>query len=82
VYRKREMAETVAYATSRLSPILRRAFQLRDIEGLSIRETAHLLGVPAGTVKAQLARARMRLTKVIKKSFREGVKRSTYGRPK
>jgi RNA polymerase sigma-70 factor (ECF subfamily) len=82
VYRKREMAETVAYATSRLSPILRRAFQLRDIEGLSIRETAHLLGLPAGTVKAQLARARMRLTKVIKKSFRESVKRSTYGRPK
>jgi DNA-directed RNA polymerase specialized sigma24 family protein len=43
---------------------------------LSIRETAHLLGVPAGTVKAQLARARMRLTKVIKKSFRESVTRS------
>lgn len=81
VYRKREMAETVAHATSRLSPILRRTFQLRDIESLSIRETAQLLGVPAGTVKAQLARARMRLTKVIKKSFRGSVTRSQYSNP-
>ena len=81
VYRKREIAETVAHATSRLSPILRRTFQLRDIEGLSIRETAHLLGVPAGTVKAQLARARMKLTKVIKKSFRDSVKPSKYSNP-
>jgi RNA polymerase sigma-70 factor, ECF subfamily len=64
-YRKREIAETLAEATSRLSPTLRRTFQLRDIDGLSIRETADLLGVPAGTVKARLARARMRLKKVI-----------------
>lgn len=81
-YCKREIAETVAHATSRLSPILRRTFQLRDIEGLSIRETAQLLGVPSGTVKAQLARARMSLTKVIKKNFRGSVKRSTCGRLK
>jgi RNA polymerase sigma-70 factor, ECF subfamily len=80
VYRKREIAETLPKATSRLSHILRRTFQLRDIEGLSIRETAHLLGVPAGTVKAQLARARRRLKEVIKKSFRESVKRSRYSR--
>lgn len=76
VYRKREIAETLTYATSRLSPTLRRTFQLRDLEGLSIRETAHLLGVPEGTVKARLARARLRLKEVIKKSIRESVKRS------
>ena len=67
-YRKREIAETVTHATSRLSPTLRTTFQLRDIDGLSIRETADLLGVPTGTVKARLARARMRLKEVIKKS--------------
>jgi RNA polymerase sigma-70 factor, ECF subfamily len=66
VYRKREIEETLADATSRLTPTLRRTFQLRDVEGLSIRETAHLLGVPAGTVKARLARARVRLKKAIK----------------
>jgi len=60
-YREREIAETLAHATSRLSPTLRTTFQLRDIDGLSIRETADLLGVPSGTVKARLARARVRL---------------------
>jgi RNA polymerase sigma-70 factor (ECF subfamily) len=80
VYRKRQIAETVAHATVRLSPTLRTTFRLRDVDGLSIRETAHLLGVPTGTVKARLARARMRLRQVIKKSFRESGKRSTSNR--
>jgi RNA polymerase sigma-70 factor (ECF subfamily) len=69
-YRKREIAETLAHATSRLSPTLRTAFELRDVYGLSIRETADLLGVPTGTVKARLARARMRLREVTPDSVR------------
>jgi RNA polymerase sigma-70 factor, ECF subfamily len=80
VYRKREIAETLADATSRLSPTLRRTFQLRAVEGFSIRETAHLLRVPEGTVKARLARARVRLKEVIEKSTRESVKRSRHSR--
>ncbi len=69
-YRKRQIAETLACATSRLSPVLRRTFQLRAVDGLSIRETTYLLGVPAGTVKARFARARTRLKKAIKSSGR------------
>jgi len=80
VYRKRQIAETLAHATLRLSPTLRTTFRLRDVDGLSIRETARFLGVPTGTVKARLARARMRLRQVMQKSFREGVKRSKYSR--
>jgi DNA-directed RNA polymerase specialized sigma24 family protein len=80
VYRKRQIAETLAHATLRLSPVLLTTFRLRDVEGLSIRETAHFLGVPTGTVKARLARARRRLRQVIQKSFRERVKQSTYSR--
>ncbi|MGA7632374.1 MAG: sigma-70 family RNA polymerase sigma factor [Terriglobales bacterium] len=80
VYHERQIAETLAHATLRLSPTLRTTFRLRDVDGLSIRETAQLLGVPTGTVKARLARARRRLKQVIQKSFRERVKRSTYGR--
>jgi RNA polymerase sigma-70 factor, ECF subfamily len=79
-YSTREIAETLADGTSQLSPTLRRTFQLRDVEGFSIRETAHLLGVPAGTVKARLARARMRLKEVIKKNLRESMKRSAHSR--
>jgi RNA polymerase sigma-70 factor (ECF subfamily) len=52
--------------TTRLSPTLLRTYELRDIEGLSIRETAAILGIPKGTVKAQLARARRRLKQLMR----------------
>jgi len=45
-YRKREIAEKLAQATSRLSPTLLRTFQLRDVYGLNIRETAAPWGAP------------------------------------
>jgi RNA polymerase sigma-70 factor (ECF subfamily) len=48
-----------------LSPSLRRPFLLRDIDGLSTRETARLLGIPEGTVKAQVARARAKLARIM-----------------
>jgi RNA polymerase sigma-70 factor, ECF subfamily len=64
-YRKREMAEMLTDAITRLSPILRRTFELRDVRGLSIREAAHVMEVPSGTVKARLARARKRLRKAM-----------------
>jgi len=69
-YREREIAVTLAQATSRLSPTLRITFQLRDIDGLSIRETSDLLGLPSGTIKARLARARVRLREVMGRSIR------------
>ena len=72
-YRKQEIAEILTRAVSRLSPVLRRTFELRDVNGFSIRETAHLMGVPSGTIKARLTRARMKIKEVIKKS--------TQGRP-
>lgn len=69
-YRHREISETLADAISRLSPTLLRTFQLRDVHGLSIRETSNLLGVPLGTVKARLARARAKLKEKITKRTR------------
>jgi RNA polymerase sigma-70 factor, ECF subfamily len=50
---------------NRLSPAMRRAFQLRDIDGLNIKEAAGVLGVPEGTLKSQLARAHARLARII-----------------
>src|SRR5580693_1833201 len=46
-----------------LSPKLRRTIQLRDIDGLTTKEAALVLGVPHGTVKAQLSRARAKLAR-------------------
>jgi RNA polymerase sigma-70 factor, ECF subfamily len=53
-----------------LSPTLRRILQLRDIDGLSIWETARILGVQTGTVKAQSSRARRKLKELMQQSFR------------
>jgi RNA polymerase sigma-70 factor (ECF subfamily) len=46
---------------SQLSPPLREAFHLRALGGLTTSEAAHILGVPEGTVKARLGRARAKL---------------------
>jgi DNA-directed RNA polymerase specialized sigma24 family protein len=48
---------------------LRRTFQLRVADGLSIFETAQVLGVPQGTVKAQLARARRKLARYMQRAL-------------
>ena len=49
-----------------LSPCLRQAFQLRDLDGLTTREAGQILGVPDGTVKVQLTRARAKLRRMMR----------------
>ncbi len=39
------------------SLLLRRTFELRELEGLSTNEAAQILGVASGTVKSQSTRA-------------------------
>jgi RNA polymerase sigma-70 factor (ECF subfamily) len=53
-----ELTARLRKCTKLLSPSLRRTYQLRIVDGLSILETAQALGVPEGTVKARMARAR------------------------
>jgi RNA polymerase sigma-70 factor (ECF subfamily) len=48
-------------AIQKLPPTLQSVFVLRDIEGLSIRETAEALNLTETNVKTRLLRARMRL---------------------
>ena len=69
-YRLSELRARLTHFHRRLSPTLRRTFQLRDIDGLSIRETARILGVPCGTVKAQSARARKKLRDFMDRALR------------
>ena len=68
--RQSELSRRLYHCQNQLSPTLRLTFQLRDVEGLSIRETAQVLGVPHGTVKAQSARARKRLRDLIRRRVR------------
>jgi RNA polymerase sigma-70 factor (ECF subfamily) len=68
--RESELRERLTHFHRQLSPTLRRTFRLRDVDGLSIRETARILGVPTGTVKAQLARARKRLKELMRRTLK------------
>jgi RNA polymerase sigma-70 factor (ECF subfamily) len=52
-----------------LSPSLRKAFQLRDLDGLTTAEAARVLGVADGTLKAQLSRARAKLKQLIRRTL-------------
>ena len=58
-----EARDQLVEGVRQLSPKLRRTLQLRDIDGLTTKEAALVLGVPHGTVKAQLARARAKLAR-------------------
>jgi RNA polymerase sigma-70 factor (ECF subfamily) len=53
----------LAGALERLSPDLRAVVQATVLDGLTTREAARLLGVPAGTVKTRMMRARRALRK-------------------
>jgi RNA polymerase sigma factor (sigma-70 family) len=69
VCRESELHERIRQLLTQLSVPLRKAFQLRDLDGLTTHEAALLLGVPDGTVKAQLARARANLRELIRGSL-------------
>lgn len=51
----------LAGALGRLSPELRAVVQATVLDGLTTREAARLLGIPAGTVKTRLMRAKAQL---------------------
>lgn len=48
-------------ALARLSPELRAVIQATVLDGLTVREAARLLGIPAGTVKTRAMRAKAQL---------------------
>lgn len=56
-----EARQHLDQAIGKLSPLLRVVFVLRDIEGLTVRETAEALNLTETAVKTRLLRARLRL---------------------
>jgi RNA polymerase sigma factor (sigma-70 family) len=53
-------------AVAKLPPGVRRAFVLHDVEGYSHEEIARMTGLAAGTLRAQLHRARQLLMEVLR----------------
>jgi RNA polymerase sigma-70 factor, ECF subfamily len=55
----------VGAAMRRLSPELRAVVQATVIDGLTTREASTLLGIPSGTVKSRMSRARTELREAL-----------------
>ena len=68
-FRSSELRGRLMQFLSELSPPLRKAYQLRELDGLTTKEAAHILGVADGTVKAQLARARTKLKRLLRRAL-------------
>ncbi len=63
----REASELLQAGLQRLSPELREAVILRDLQEMEYREIARVLDVPEGTVKSRLNRGRAELARVLKR---------------
>lgn len=61
VYQRGQAAHRLDGFVEQLSPILRRTFQLREVDCLSTYETARILDVSENVVKSRLSRARSKL---------------------
>jgi RNA polymerase sigma-70 factor, ECF subfamily len=71
LYWATELRNILIKTLKELRPILRTVFVLRDIEGLSIDQTAEVLNVSHSAVKARLWRARLQLRERLNKYFRK-----------
>ncbi len=60
-----ELSAQLQRGLARLSPELREAVILRDLQGLEYNDIRTVLGVPEGTVKSRINRGRIELAKIL-----------------
>ena len=63
----REAGEILQATLQKLSPDLREAVILRDLQEMEYREIADVLGIPEGTVKSRINRGRAELGRLLRK---------------
>jgi RNA polymerase sigma-70 factor (ECF subfamily) len=66
-----ELRDILGRTVEELRPILRTVFVLRDVEGLSIEQTAQVLNLSQEAVKARLWRVRLQLRERLNRYFDE-----------
>jgi len=69
---RRELEDLLRRNLETLSPVLRSAFILREMEGFSTEEAADELGISQGTLKARLHRAKRQLSRLIGRALHPG----------
>jgi RNA polymerase sigma-70 factor (ECF subfamily) len=67
----REAGEMVQQALQKLSPELREAVILRDLQDMDYRDIAAVLKVPEGTVKSRINRGRAELARLLQRIYRQ-----------
>ena len=66
-----ETQRMVRAALARLSPDLREAVILRDLQDMDYKEIAQVLRVPEGTVKSRINRGRMELARLLSRNKKQ-----------
>jgi RNA polymerase sigma-70 factor (ECF subfamily) len=69
-YSREELARILEQAVESLKPAYRTVFILRDIEEMSIEETAQILNLSISAVKSRLLRARLQLREKLTRQFK------------
>ena len=64
-YERRELKQAVQRAIDKLDPDQRAVVVLVDLQDFDYQEAAQILGIPIGTVRSRLARARLRLRSLL-----------------
>lgn len=67
----KETQKMVQLALARISPDLREAVILRDLQDMDYKEIALVLRVPEGTVKSRINRGRMELARLLSRNKRQ-----------
>jgi RNA polymerase sigma-70 factor, ECF subfamily len=70
---RRQMTKLLEAAIAKLPESFRVVFMLREVEGLSVEETAEVLQIPRETVKTRLARARCKLQQELDSKLRKAL---------
>ncbi len=70
-YSREELSHILDEAIQTLKPAYRTVFILRDIEEMSIEETAETLGLSISAVKSRLLRARLQLRDKLTRQFKK-----------
>ncbi len=69
----RETEQVVRRAILQLEPSFRECLVLRDVEDLSYEEIGQITGLPEGTVKSRIHRARSQLKEIVERALGEKI---------
>jgi RNA polymerase sigma-70 factor (ECF subfamily) len=65
---QKEIEKMVQEALTKISPELREAVILRDLQDMDYKEIAQVLRIPEGTVKSRISRGRAELARLLERN--------------